>query len=160
MKLFRILGKVFPNIIVVPVWNCCCTVFAREEEKIPSIHSVRAVKPVLDLLEQHFPRNRGTAVLHWFSGSVSQARRATALGCYFSVNERMLASLNGKRILHEIPDDRLLTETDGPFVERDGQPIAAGDVLRSVEEIAIAKRRKFSDVQSQIIKNLYTLTTR
>lgn len=133
---------------------------AQEGEKILSIHSVRATKLVLDLLERHFPQNKGTAVLHWFSGSVGQARRAAALGCYFSVNEWMLASPNGKRILHEIPDDRLLTETDGPFVERNGQPIAAGDVLQAIEEIAIAKEQKVSDVQSQIIQNLCTLTTR
>ena len=133
---------------------------AREGEKILSIHSVRAAKLVLDLLEHHFPQNKGTAVLHWFSGSVGQARRAVALGCYFSVNEWMLASQNGKRILREIPDDRLLTETDGPFVERDGQPIAAGDVLRAIEEIAVAKEREFSDVRAQIIQNLRILTRR
>ena len=131
---------------------------ADEGDKILSIHSVRATKPVLDLLEKHLPRHRGTVVLHWFSGSVGEARRAAALGCYFSVNERMLASPNGRRILPEIPEDRLLTETDGPFVERDGKPIAAGDVLRAVEEIAVLKGRSVSDVQSIIVDNLHNLT--
>ena len=132
---------------------------ARDGGKILSVHSARAAKPVLDLLERHFPHDRGKTVLHWFSGNVSEARRAVALGCYFSINERMLASSNGKRILREIPNDRLLTETDGPFVEREGQPIEAGDVLRAVEEISIVKERKFSDIKSQIIKNLRILST-
>ena len=83
---------------------------------------------------------------------------ATAFGCYFSVNERMLASPNGRRILREMPEDRLLTETDGPFVERDGQPIAAGDVLRAVQEIAVVQGRRVPEVQSQIIENLRNLT--
>ena len=95
---------------------------ADEGNKILSIHSVRAAKLVLDLLEKHLPSHRGSVVLHWFSGSASEARRAASLGCYFSVNERMLASANGRQVLLEIPDDRLLTETDGPFVERDGRP--------------------------------------
>lgn len=131
---------------------------ASEGGKILSVHSVRATKPVLDLLEKHLPRHRGTVVLHWFSGSVGEARRATALGHYFSVNERMLASPNGRRILREIPEDRLLTETDGPFVERDGEPIPAGDVVRAVEEIAVVKGRRVSEVQSLIIENLRKLT--
>ena len=136
---------------------CLC---ADEGGKILSIHSVRATKLVLDLVEKHLPRHRGTVVLHWFSGSVGEARRAAALGCYFSVNERMLASPNGQRILPEIPEDRLLTETDGPFVERDSKPIAAGDVLRAVEEIADSKGRSTPDIQSLIVENLHKLTIR
>ena len=133
---------------------------ADEGGEILSIHSVRATKSVLDLLEKHLPRHQGTVVLHWFTGNVGEVRRAAALGYYFSVNERMLASPNGRRILREIPEDRLLTETDGPFVERDGQPIAAGDVLRAVEEIAVVKGRGISEIQFQIIDNLRNLTLR
>ena len=133
---------------------------ADEGGKILSIHSVRATKLVLDLLEKHLPSHRGTVVLHWFSGTVGEARRSVALGFYFSVNERMLASPNGRRILREIPEDRLLTETDGPFVERDGKPIPAGDVLRAVEEIAVVKGRRVSDVQSLIVENRHNLTVR
>ena len=133
---------------------------ADEGGKILSIHSVRATKPVLDMLEMHLPSHRGTAVLHWFSGNVDEARRAVALGCYFSVNERMLASQNGRRILGEMPEDLILTETDGPFIERDGRPIPVGDVLRAVEEIAVLKRCRVSEIQSQIIENLRNLTLR
>lgn len=131
---------------------------ANEGGKILSIHSVRATKTVLDLLEKHLPQDRGAVVLHWFTGSVSEVRRAAALGCYFSVNEQMLASPNGRRVLYEIPEGRLLTETDGPFVERDGKPIAAGDVLRVVKEVASLKECRFSDVQSTIVDNLRNLT--
>ena len=127
--------------------------------KVLSIHSVRATGLALDLLEEHFPSHRGTAVLHWFSGSVGEARRGVALGCYFSVNERMLISSNGRRILREIPDQRLLTETDGPFVERNGKPILAGDVSRAVEEIAISKGKNVSHVQERIVNNLRDVAT-
>ena len=52
--------------------------------KVLSIHSFRAVKKVLDAVERHFPPGSGIAVLHWFTGSPSEARRAVSLGCYFS----------------------------------------------------------------------------
>ena len=41
--------------------------------KILSVHSVRAAKPVLGLIESHLPRERGKVVLHWFTGSNSEA---------------------------------------------------------------------------------------
>ncbi|MCY4239007.1 MAG: TatD family hydrolase [Rhodospirillaceae bacterium] len=131
---------------------------ADEGGKILSIHSVRATKPVLDMLEMHFPSHRGTAVLHWFSGSASEARRGVALGCYFSVNERMLASPNARRIVREIPENRILTETDGPFVKRDGKPIPAGDVTQAVKEIAALRGLGASVIQSLIVENLRNLT--
>ena len=132
---------------------------ADEGGKILSIHSVRATKQVLDLLEMYLPSYRGTSVLHWFLGTVGEVRRGTELGCYFSVNEQMLSSPKGRRILLEIPENRLLTETDGPFVERDGQPISAGDVTRAVEMIANLKQRSVLNVQSLIIENLHSLIT-
>ena len=131
---------------------------ADEGGKILSIHSVRATKAVLDMLEMHLPSHRGTAVLHWFSGNISEVRRGVALGCYFSVNERMLASPNGRRILREIPANRLLTETDGPFVERNGIPIKAGDVVRAVEGIAAVRECNVLDIQTLIVDNLRNLT--
>ena len=44
------------------------------------------------MIERHLPQERGVAILHWFTGSRSEARRAAALGCYFSVNRQMMES--------------------------------------------------------------------
>ncbi len=46
---------------------------AREGNKVLSVHSVRSAKMVLDLIEAHFSPSRGTIILHWFSGSLSEA---------------------------------------------------------------------------------------
>ncbi len=105
---------------------------ASSKNKILSVHSVRATKAVLDMVEKHLPQDKGTVVLHWFTGSVAEVRRAVALGCYFSVNEQMLSSPNGLKVTSAIPTDRLLTETDGPFVLREKAPIPAGDVRRAI----------------------------
>lgn len=112
-------------------------------------------RAVLDLLEELLPTDRGTAVLHWFTGSASETRRALDLGCYFSVNEMMLASASGQRVVQVVPIERLLTETDGPFVQRDGTPIPPA---RAVEGVASLQGRNPSSVQIQILRNLQFLT--
>jgi len=130
---------------------------AEAGDKVLSVHSVRASKHVLDLIEECLPQDRGAVVLHWFTGSVAEARRAVALGCFFSVNEKMLTSPNGRRVLAEIPDDRLLTETDGPFVERSGQTISPGDVEPVLQKIAASRGISVQTLQVRICENLRKL---
>ena len=65
---------------------------AEQGGKILTVHSVRTVAKVLRAIEEHLPPNRGCVVLHWFTGSRAEARRAAQLGCYFSINGEMLRS--------------------------------------------------------------------
>ena len=130
---------------------------AKQGDKILSLHSVRATKPVLDMLDEHLPLDRGHVVLHWFSGSKADVRRAIDRGCYFSVNEGMLASATGGRVMREIPIDRVLTETDGPFLARGDNPIEPGDVTRAVEMIASSRGARVDDIRARILSNLKRL---
>jgi len=84
--------------------------------KIISIHSVRSDKYVLDILEKYDSTKRNKCILHWYSGTLKQLDRAIELGCFFSVNEYMLNSPNGRSIIQKIPVDRLLMESDAPFI--------------------------------------------
>ena len=63
---------------------------AEQGGKILTVHSVRATAQVLQHLERFLPVDRGQVVLHWFTGSAAEARRAADLGCYFSVNSEMV----------------------------------------------------------------------
>ena len=132
---------------------------AQAGDKVLSVHSVRAARQVLDLVEQNLPTDRGIVVMHWFSGSVRDVLRAVELGCYFSVNEKMLDAPNGQRILQAIPDDRLLTETDGPFIEKGGTNIQPGSVQFVVSEIAKLKGVPPEKIRRLVIENLKKLTT-
>lgn len=126
-------------------------------DKIISVHSVRSAKLVLDVIEDSFPQKRGKIVLHWFTGSASEAQRAVELGCFFSVNEKMLSTSNGKRIAQIIPASRLLTETDGPFLKRANIPLEPGDVGRALGELARLKGAPIQSIQRQILINLSAL---
>ena len=126
--------------------------------KILSIHSVRAARQVLDFLERFFPASAGTPVMHWFTGSVSEARRAVAFGCFFSINPRMALSKSGASVLREIPLNRLLTESDAPFAEAaTGAPSRPGDVIGAVDWIAKEKRLLPERVRQLIADNLRVL---
>lgn len=87
----------------------------RGKKKIVSVHSRKAEKELLDLLCEYDIKN---VIFHWYSGSVELIPSILKQGCYFSINEAMCRSKNGRAILESIPKDRLLTETDAPYNER------------------------------------------
>ncbi|MDH6268214.1 TatD DNase family protein [Rhizobium sp. SG_E_25_P2] len=130
---------------------------AQQGGKILSIHSVRAASRVLDSLEELLPPNRGTAVLHWFSGSQSELRRATNLGCYFSVNQSMFEKDRGQALIKAIPPERLLTETDGPFLEDNGRPIEPGNVRGAVGALGQLLGLPHAQTQNLLLSNLTRL---
>jgi TatD DNase family protein len=109
---------------------------AQSGRRILSIHSVRSAPRVLKHLHERLPANRARAVLHWFTGSASDARTAVRLGCYFSVNSAMLASSRARALIQDLPHERLLTETDGPFVKNNGVPVRPAKVQDTVGGLA------------------------
>lgn len=120
--------------------------------KILTVHSVRATRDTLDLIEKHLPPGRGAVVLHWFTGSLSEARRAVELGCYFSVNAQMMRDDRRSNLVRSLPSERLLTETDGPFTEVDGRPSRPTDIRATVATLAQC-RKTSTEIMTQTISN-------
>jgi TatD DNase family protein len=101
--------------------------------KVVTVHSRRAAEDVVSAFGERF---RGTYILHWYSGGVKALRRALANGAYFSFNTAMVRSERGRSIVAEVPRERVLTETDGPFVAVDGAPAEPHRVLIILESLA------------------------
>lgn len=97
---------------------CAC-----EGDRVLSIHAVRSVSTVLDVLERTGCLRRCTCILHWFSGSTDELWRAIRLGCWFSINERQASTRRAKEQLKLMPRERMLLETDLPPEE--GVPFSA-----------------------------------
>lgn len=131
---------------------------AQSGGKILSIHSVRCVSTVLSMLEESLPRDRGRAVLHWFTGTRSEARRAHEWGCYFSVNADMLRSERGRDIVMGLELDRMLTETDGPFGLVDGRAAKPSDIPALVSKLAKLRSMEPAALAQAILRNWATLT--
>jgi TatD DNase family protein len=113
---------------------------------------------VLRHLEGNLPQERGRAVLHWFTGTAAQAGLAAELGCYFSINAEMLKSQKHRSLISKLPRDRLLTETDGPFVSTRERVARPPDVAHTVTTLAGALLMTPTDVQALIVRNLANLT--
>ncbi|MEY9441725.1 Qat anti-phage system TatD family nuclease QatD [Bradyrhizobium elkanii] len=133
---------------------------AQRQDKILTLHSVRAVKPVLDMLEAHLLPRNGKAVLHWFTGTASEAKRACELGCYFSINATMLNNDRHRKLIAAMPLDRLLTETDGPFTQLGGSnPARPRDVKFTVEGLADIRSVSPDEMRATIQENLRRLVS-
>ena len=132
------------------VFERAMTVCERLGEKVISIHSVRASKQVLDIIERTGVHRTCTPVLHWFNASASDARRALELGCFFSVNEQMLLSPRGRALLEIAPIRRVLTETDAPFQSSGVGHRLPGDTGGALALIAEAYRSDPETVSGQI----------
>jgi TatD DNase family protein len=130
---------------------------AKAGDKILTIHSIRAAAAVLDLIEAHLPPGRGQTVLHWFTGSKAEARRAAGLGCYFSVNGQMLETEKGRELVKILPSDRVLTETDGPFTKVNGRPACPADIADTLEKLAILRQIPVKGMAATINRNLKDL---
>ncbi|RWA64053.1 Qat anti-phage system TatD family nuclease QatD [Mesorhizobium sp.] len=139
------------------VFRRILTACAKQGDKILSVHSVRTASQILDHVAELLPASRGKVVLHWFSGSATEAKRAIELGCFFSINQAMFRSERAMAVIKKLPTDRLLTETDGPFVEVNGRPIRPGDAGEATRLLAEISGMEPAEMRNRIVKNLATL---
>lgn len=130
---------------------------AEQGGKILSLHSLRAIGKVLDHLETMLLPERGRAVMHWFTGSTTEAKRAAELGCYFSINAEMLKSPNHRLMIATLPKARLLTETDGPFVAAGNEPVRPLHVAATITKLASLLSMDASAVQALVVRNFSNL---
>lgn len=132
---------------------------AAHGDKILTIHSVRSVTQVLDMIESALPVAKGRVVLHWFTGTRAEAKRAVNLGCYFSINRQMLIKPERRALVSELPADRLLTETDGPFVKMEDRQIVPMDIESTVVALAAVRAVPEKEMATRLLRNLLALVS-
>jgi TatD DNase family protein len=125
--------------------------------KVMTIHSRRAADGVLDMLKRY--PDAGVPILHWFSGTASELRRAISQGCWFSVGPAMLRSQKGRALASAMPRDRVLTETDGPFAMDRSRPLQPADAWVAVEGLAKLWECEIEIAKTQLAQNLRMLTS-
>lgn len=127
--------------------------------RILTVHSTRSAKAVLDIIQANLPPERGRVVLHWFTGSKEEARRAVDLGCYFSVNAQMLSNERHRTLVAALPLDRILTESDSPFAQGQRGVGEPADILMPLQVLARLYGRETPSMARAIRDNLRRLVT-
>lgn len=121
----------------------------KDPSKLMTVHSRRAGREILNALADV----SANIILHWFSGSVAQAREAAARGWSFSVNSAMLSNVRGRALVASLPPKQVLTETDGPFVQVDGRPLRPVDVRRVVDDLASIWHVGHNEARIRVLEN-------
>jgi TatD DNase family protein len=125
-----------------------CEVFARqlalaqELAKPVVIHLRDAYPQGLDMLEQASPFPAG-GIIHCFSGTEADAQRALDLGFHISIPGTVTYKKNDalRSAVRSVPADRLLLETDCPFLApeplrgKDNEPAYIVHTARRVAEV-------------------------
>lgn len=123
----------------------------RKKPRFLSVHSRRAEEEVIDLLEE---AHVGPAVFHWYSGSEKQLQRLLRLGHMCSVNPAMTRNARGRALVEQMPPERVLTETDGPYVRVGARQSEPRDVVLVERFLADRWGKSVADVRRQVLANL------
>ncbi len=122
---------------------------AEELKKPVLIHSRKAEQDVLEVLESFNVR----ADLHCFGGSLKLAKKGIDAGHYFSIPTSVVRATHFQRLSQEVPVDRLLSETDAPWMSPDDEPNEPAKVVVGVKAMAEARQESLSELREQLFLN-------
>ncbi len=94
------------------------------------------------------------AIMHWYTGPMRLVDLALDAGLYFSFNPAMLRSRSGQRLMARVPKERVLTETDGPYVKVARRTVVPSDVRSVVSALAASWRMSVPDARDQVYTNM------
>jgi TatD DNase family protein len=126
----------------------------KDKPKFITLHSRQAEAVALDILEE---AGRVPVVFHWYTGSVSLLRRAVGNGHFFSINPAMINSAKGQKIIEALPPDRVLTESDGPFIKIGKRPVFPWDVSMVEDYLASLWQMARPEVSALLRANFFRL---
>jgi TatD DNase family protein len=136
------------------VFQKILTQCAEQKHKILTIHSRRAANDVIDMIGENFPC---IVILHWFLGSKTALEKGLRFGFYFSVNSAMLHSTSGLNIVHTIPEDRLLTESDGPFISISGKPATPVNMNDIIQQLSRLRQSSSTAIADMVFENFHRI---
>jgi TatD DNase family protein len=133
---------------------------ANELDLPVSIHAREAIGDTLDILRDHPLKRSG--VLHCYSGSVESLREFAKLGLYFGFDGPITYknAEEPRRCVKECPLDRLLVETDSPYlapVPFRGSINESKNIPLLVQKMAEIKGIEVEEIAEQMNKNLASL---
>ena len=127
-----------------------------EVKKPLMIHCRNAMSEFIELLKEHKEILIPNSVMHFFSGNPEEAKQLLELGFYFTFGGVITFVHDYDETIKVIPLDRLLTETDAPYVTpvphrgKRNEPVF---VIETEKKLAELKGVSPEAMALQIIKN-------
>lgn len=126
-----------------------------ELEKIIVVHSRKAEKECIDLLEELGAKR---VVMHYFSGKLNLVERIIKNNWMLSIPTAVKNNEHFQKVIEIVCIDRLLCETDSPYSHPDKKfPNFPENVIESYKVIAKIKGLSLKDVEKKIEKNWINL---
>ena len=127
------------------------------------IHDREAHKDTFDILKEY--NKNSTVVMHCFSGSVEFARECTKEGWYLALGGVVTFknAVKMKEVAKYIPLDRLLLETDCPYLTpvpfrgKENQPAYVNYIAEEIAKIREIPVEKIAEITSQNAEKVYNI---
>lgn len=130
---------------------------AYEVKKPLMIHCRDAFSDLISILKsQKNYLNNPPGIIHFFSGDKKEAEELLKMGFYFTFGGVITFSQNYNEIIKFLPKDKILSETDAPYVApspyrgKRNEPVYVVEVVKKLAEI---KNIDFEKMRIQILKN-------
>lgn len=138
---------------------------AARQTRLPIIvHTRDAEADTADILREEMAQGAFTGVIHCFTASAAFAQIALDLGLYISISG-IVTFKNAKDlqdVATTIPEDRLLIETDAPFLApvphrgKTGEPAFVADTARFLAELRGRDVGQLADVTAANFRTLFS----
>jgi TatD DNase family protein len=126
------------------------------------VHTRDAEQDTAEILTEEMAAGRFSGVIHCFTASQKFADVALDLGLYISISG--IATFKNAKdlqaVVRTIPDDRLLVETDAPFlapVPHRGKTCEPAYVADTARFVATLRSRSFDDIAELTTANFFRL---
>lgn len=134
---------------------------AKELDLPVIIHDRESHEDILNILKKHKPKG----VVHCFSGSVEMMREVVKLGMYIGLGGAVTFK-NAKKpveVASEVPSDRLLIETDAPYMTpvpfrgKRNSSLLIPFTAEKIAEVRSATAQEILDLTSKNAKELFNI---
>jgi TatD DNase family protein len=139
---------------------------AARQLKLPLIiHTREADEDTVGILTDEYKKGHFTGLIHCFSATKNLAEAMLAIGFYISVSGIITFNKADhlREIISDIPIDRLLVETDSPFlapVPQRGKRNEPSFVVHTAQKLAMIKNLSLIEIAQKTTENFYRLFTK
>jgi TatD DNase family protein len=139
---------------------------AKEISKPLVIHCRQAFGDLFGVLEANFPLlNNPPGIIHFFTGTAEEAEKLLKMGFYFTFGGLITYNRDFDETIKKIPLEKILLETDAPFVSpapfrgQRNEPLYVEEVAKKMAEIKNVSFEKISEITTANAIDIFKLKT-